>query len=93
MKVTFIAAVAAILALPAAAQNTNARGVSDGTSLGDVTKESVETYGGRTQGEHAKNSDGNGDEPGRAGLANLDPDGRGNLGYTIDAIGGQPYPD
>ena len=66
------------------AQDVDTPGIDNGRTLGSVTKSSIETYGGKAQGMHAKTSDGNGDEPGRTGLARIGND----LSDTIDAIDG-----
>lgn len=87
MKSIMLTVAAALLSTAAAAQDT--RGVDDGTSLGDVTKQAIGA--GFDQGGHASDpsDDGvgrDGNEGRRSGLANVVD--RGDLSSTIDVIDG-----
>lgn len=73
------------LTAPAMAQSVDTPGIDDGRTLGSVFSDFATTPGGgRAIGEHSRTSDGNGDQPGRTGLARIGND----LSDTIDAIDG-----
>lgn len=88
MKTLIAAATLAALAAPALAQdpgrNNDTPGIDQGTNLGEVTKDSISTSGGRAHGAHASDPYGTGPNSGRSGLANIGND----LSDTIDAIDG-----
>ncbi|MEV8466032.1 hypothetical protein AB0T83_04440 [Fluviibacterium sp. DFM31] len=85
MKKRLATAALIAFAMPAFAQDSSidTPGIDSGTTLGEVTKDSIQSSGGRAHGAHAANPpDINGDDPGREGLANIGDD----LSDTINAI-------